>query len=279
MTSEKEIPLDSQIKSKKALLKKPDQPSLSEVDAALEANRNKASASVNESSVNAKVIDAYLKAISDFNNDSVDIAKGSAKLAWKVATGFGVIGVLSVGAVIGLTPLKEVQPFVVRVNDTDGSVTILRPLKDAKKISYGEVLDKHWARKFVTARNSYDWKQIQSNYNLVDVMSSGTVKAAYDTYIKADTSPVNTFVDRKSIKIEIIDTGFLPSKNNDLVQVRFKRDVLNSKGETASDYKPTFWNATMTFDYKAKITSNEERELNPLGFRITSYVENRVIRK
>lgn len=249
------------------------------IDKALIKNKSKVSSSLKKE--NIKDVDDYLSAIKDFESDRVSLAKGSAKTAWKVAAGFGVIAFLSVLAVVLLTPLKEVEPYVVRVDDTDGSVKILRPLSDAEPTSYGDVLDKYWARKFIVARNSYEWETIQDNYNLVSLMSNRVVLNTYKSYIKAPNSPVTTFSDKKLIKINIQDVTFLPStsKVRKLAQVRFSRDVVDIKGITAVGFEPTYWNATITYDYLFEIKTADERQVNPLGFRITSYTEDRVMKK
>lgn len=247
-----------------------------DITEALEKNKSKAS--LTSKKEHTKDVDDYLKAINDFEGDRVELAKQSAKTAWKVAAVAGAIALIAVIAVASLAPLKSVEPFLLRVDNTDGSVKILRPLQDAKAVSYGELLDEYWTRKFIVARNTYEWETIQDNYDLVGLMSNRVVQSTYSNYIKSASSPVKIFSDKKRIKIEIQDVTFLPSSSKDrvLVQARFSRDVLNNEGVTAVGFDVTYWNATMTIDYKAKIKTDDERKLNPLGFQVTSYTEDRV---
>jgi type IV secretion system protein VirB8 len=249
------------------------------IDKALIKNKSKVSSSSKKE--NVKDVDDYLQAIHEFESDRVELAKSSAKTAWKVALASCSVTLLAVLALVLLTPLKTVEPYVVRVNNSDGSVSILRPLSDAEPITYGDVLDKYWARKFIVARNGYEWETIQDNYNVVGLMSNRVVFTAYKTYIKAPNSPVATFSDKKRIKINIQDVTFLPSASKDrtLAQVRFSRDVINRAGITAVGFEPTYWNATITLDYLTDIKTADERKINPLGFRVTSYTEDRVLKK
>ncbi|MGO3848675.1 MAG: virB8 family protein [Pseudoalteromonas prydzensis] len=251
----------------------------STVDKALADNKGEVSSSSKK--VSNKAVDSYLKEISAFESDRVQLAKDSAKTAWKVAAGAGAIAFAAVIAVAALTPLKQTEPYLMRVDNSDGSVKIMRPLQDAEPISYGDVLDKYWSRQFIYARNGYDWESVQHSYNLVNLMSNNSVASAYVAYIKAPNSPVNTFTDKKKIKINIQDVTFLPTKSTTqkLAQVRFSRDVQGVDGVTAVGIKPTYWNATITYDYQANIKTADERELNPLGFRVTSYNEDRVLKK
>ncbi|OEF63571.1 conjugal transfer protein TraG [Vibrio cyclitrophicus 1F175] len=221
---------------------------------------------------------AYLTQIKGFEEDRVEIAKNSAKTAWKVAAGFGVVSILSVGAVIGLTPLKEVHPFIVRVDNTTGHSEIVKPQSEVKEVSYGEILDKYFVKTFVIARNGYEWQTVQNSYSTVKLMSEPKVFAPYETYIKGEQSPTVLFKDLNSIEVKTKAITFLPSSSDSqtVVQVQFTRDIKNREGKTALGYRKTIWEATLTFDYLADINTEDERLLNPLGFNVTSYREDEV---
>ena len=78
---------------------------------------------------------------------------------------------LAVGAVAGLTPLKETRPYVIKVDNNTGQTEIVTMMKNQEQ-SYGEVMDKHWLTRYVQLRESYDWVTIQDNYDAVMLMSS-----------------------------------------------------------------------------------------------------------
>ncbi|WP_043903282.1 VirB8/TrbF family protein, partial [Kingella kingae] len=71
---------------------------------------------------------------------------------------------LAVGAVLGLTPLKTVQPFVIRVDNNTGVTDIVTTLKNEEK-SYGEVVDKFWLAQYVRHREGYDWQTVQDTFD------------------------------------------------------------------------------------------------------------------
>ena len=229
---------------------------------------------------NKKEVDNYLAQIKSFESDRVALAQQSAKTAWKIAIGAGVIAMLAVLAVVMLTPLKKVEPYLLKVDNTTGYVNIVHPLKDAKGVSYGEVLDKYWLNQFVITRNGYEWKTIQSSYNTMKLMTNVKVFGAYKRTVMGEKSLSTLFANKKSMKIEVQGITFLPStdKYNRLAQVRFVRNVETNKGEPDREYKPTYWTATISFDYDSTIRTEGERRLNPLGFRVTSYREDRVIK-
>ncbi|MGD1336089.1 virB8 family protein [Vibrio harveyi] len=221
----------------------------------------------------------FIKQVHDFEEDRIELAKQSAKTAWKVATGAGVLAIGAVAALIVAMPMKEVTPYLLNVDSKTGFTTILKPLADAKKTTYGEVLDRYWVNRFIIERNSYAWQTVQNGFDTIKLMSSPNVFAAYKSYIMGEDSPVKKFKQRKQIKISIKNITFLPSSDDEqvLAQVQFKRDVLSSDGTPSTGYKPTSWTATLTFDYLGEVKTENDRRANPLGFNVTSYREDRVI--
>lgn len=245
------------------------------LDIALEENKSKAQSC--PSKADNKPVDQYLAQIKSFEEDRVSLAKQSAKTAWKVATGFGVLAVLAVVAIVVMMPLKQIEPFLLKVDNSTGYTNVVRPLADAKGLTYGEVLDKYWLNQFVIERNSYEWETVQNSFNTVKLMSNRKVFASYSNYITSDKSPTKIFTDKRVIRIAVQGITFLPatSKDQALAQVRFTRYIENNEGVSAIGYEPTKWTATITFDYQAPIKTEDERRLNPLGFQVTSYREDR----
>ncbi|AIW17509.1 virB8 family protein [Vibrio tubiashii] len=247
---------------------------MGDLEKAFSSNREKMQAKDSKEVSNAakSLIEQKMK----FEEDRVELAKSDAKKAWKVAAGFGVVAILSIGAVIGLTPLKTVVPVMILVDSLTGQTKIIDSLEDSKAVSYGEILDKYWTKQFVIYYNSYDWKTVQSNYNAVELMSDKSVFTPYSKMMQGKKSPVEILGDTNSINIKVTSITFLPSSQEDnmVAQVSFVRDVVDGNGVTAQKYKPTSWEATLTFDYLTDITTEEERLINPLAYRVTSYRED-----
>lgn len=245
------------------------------LDIALEENKSKAQS--RPSKADNKPVDEFLSQIKSFEEDRVLLAKQSAKTAWKVAAGFGFLAVLAVMAVVVMMPLKQIEPYLLKVDNATGYTNVVRPLADAKGVSYGEVLDKYWLNQFVIERNSYEWETVQNSFNTVKLMSNRKVFASYSNYITGDQSPTKIFSNKRVIRITVQGITFLPatSKDQGLAQVRFTRYIENNEGVSAIGYEPTKWTATITFDYQSSIKTEDERRLNPLGFQVTSYREDR----
>ena len=226
----------------------------------------------------SSLVDEYLASIKYFESETINLAKSKARTHKWLSGFFALIAVISVSAVAMLTPLKEVEVEIVRVNDTTGAVETIRAADDAKTLSYGDDLDKYFIYKFVRARNGYEWETIQNDFNVVATMSNRKVFSDYERYIKAEESPLNVFGDDKRISIETLGYSELPQthKSSKIVQVTFVRTILNNDGNVSPGYKPTRWEATMTFNYTKKLNTAQDKQLNPLFLKVTSYRESQI---
>ncbi|MBI0006991.1 type IV secretion system protein [Gilliamella sp. W8126] len=209
----------------------------------------------------------HFEQVTRFENDRILFHKKMAKIG--IAFGFGgvLIGLASVIAVALLTPLKRVEPFAIRVDNNTGYTDIVKPLKDANETTYGEELDKYWLARFIVERESYDWQLAQTSYDAVKLMTSPTLFSEYHNYITSPVSPVNLFSQNKKIKVQILSVAFV----RQIGQVRFSKQVLNQNGEPDMTIPTTYWQATVSYDYKHKIELEQDRRVNPLGFQVTGY--------
>ena len=68
---------------------------------------------------------AYFAEARSWDQDRLQAALRSKRLAWGVAGGASALAMIAVAAVAALSPLKSVQPFVVRVDRTSGAVDVI----------------------------------------------------------------------------------------------------------------------------------------------------------
>ncbi len=127
---------------------------------------------------NNKMAIEFINAAKGFESAEIVRVHKSAKIAWRISGACLLITGLAVGAVAGLTPLKETRPYVIKVDNNTGQTEIVTMMKNQEQ-SYGEVMDKHWLTRYVQLRESYDWVTIQDNYDAVMLMSSPEIQAAF----------------------------------------------------------------------------------------------------
>ena len=177
----------------------------------------------------------------------------------------GSLAVLSVVALIGLTPLKTVEPYVVKEEPASGLVTVLRPVRE-EGITAGEALRKYFLAQYIRARETFDPQDIRHAYTSVMLMSDIEVGREYDRWINPEneSSPVKIYGAKKVKRlISIRSITFLAP---DTAQIRF---TALEKVDTSE--RPTYWIATLQFHFVQNPAGEEERLINPVGFKVTSY--------
>ena len=75
------------------------------------------------------VVQQYFEAAQGWDLDRAQAEQRSARRAWWVAGIAVVVAVAAVGAVAALTPLKRVEPFVIRVDSSTGVVDVVPALE------------------------------------------------------------------------------------------------------------------------------------------------------
>lgn len=217
------------------------------------------------SNVQKKELDAYLGEARTWETNRVKTLEKSEKRAWWVAGGFGITAVSAVIAVAAMAPLKTVEPFVIRVDNSTGIVDIVESIKDGKT-NYDEAVNKYFTQWYVRYREGYSKELAEEYYRNVALMSAGLEQQKYYEWFqpKNPLSPLNVFGPYAKVKIDIKGTSFI--KPN-VALVRYIKRI-----ERGND-KPqlTHWAATITFRYSGAPMAEKDRAINPLGFQVVEY--------
>lgn len=218
-----------------------------------------------KSKVAKKDFDNYLEEARTWETDKVKEMEKSKKIAWRVASASGAVAFVSVMAVAMLTPLKTVEPYVIRVDNTTGIVDVVQAMKDGKT-NYDEAMNKYFTQWYTRYREGFSSELAESYYENVGLMSVGVEQQKYFQWFnpKNPLSPINVFGPYAKVKINIMGTTFI--KPN-IAMVRYTKAI-----ERGND-KPqvTHWAATITFKYSGAPMSEKDRAINPLGFQVVEY--------
>lgn len=210
-------------------------------------------------------LDAYFQEAQSWELDKDEARKKSEKRAWIVASVSGAIAFMAVCAVVALTPLKTVVPYIIRVDNSTGIVDVVNALKDGET-NYEEAMNKYWAQWYVRFREGYSKELATDYYNNVALMSDNQEQQRYYAYFtpKNPSSPLNLYGEYAKARIHIKGTSFI---NPTTALVRYSKDIErgNDKPQT------THWAATIVFKYIGLPMSEKDREVNPLGFQVTEY--------
>ena len=185
----------------------------------------------------------------------------------------GVVGIalaaIEALALVFVTPLKSVEPYVIQVDNKSGITTILKPLRNEKEgnLTQDEAITKSFIVKYIVARETYDPQDLNRNYDLVRLMSSSEETKKFDDSVSNmnPNSPVERYKSNTTRTVRISSVSFL-DKNKKTVQVRFTTTE-NQRNESHEDY----WVAILTYRYVNSPMDESDRFNNPLGFQVMSY--------
>lgn len=206
----------------------------------------------------------YVDAAKSWETDAVVRSRRSERMAWRVAIGACVLAVVSTVAIAGLTPFKEVEPFVVRVDKNTGFTDIITGV-DEKTMAPEEAIDKFFLADYVRAREGYSWAFAYANYEKVDLMSSPEIGKEYYGWFSPDNpaSPFNVYGDDGKMAVEVLSISFL---DRGVASVRYQRTDAVRGREVESR-----WIATVGYEYRNPPLNEAERLVNPLGFQVIDY--------
>ena len=78
--------------------------------------------------VSTDKLKSYFEKARRFDQDRMMQIERSNRIAWAIAIASSIVAGVAVFAVAGLTPLKTVEPFVVRVDNSTGIVDVVSAL-------------------------------------------------------------------------------------------------------------------------------------------------------
>ncbi|WP_062357941.1 virB8 family protein [Pseudoxanthomonas mexicana] len=205
-------------------------------------------------------------------------ARKSERRAWLVAWLAIVMSLILAGGYFLFLPLKEKVPYLVMADPYTGTASIARlsgNFQD-RDVTTEEAINKSNVAQFVLARESYDSGLIgQRNWRTTLSMAGPAVSPAYIA-LHSESNPERPFrlyggassVRSRILSIVLIGagTGARPTG----ATVRFQRSLYDKGRGQVQPLDSRI--ATLEFTYNPDLRlSEEDRLLNPLGFRVTNY--------
>lgn len=203
----------------------------------------------------------------DFEVDKGLLLARSERRAWNVAKGACVLAVLSIIALVLITPLKTVTPYLVKTNEQTGYTEIVT-IVDNSTTPQDVALDRFWIANYVRYREHYDWYSLQHDYDNTLLLSSPTVSKQYAAQFQGDKALDVIWGKNMTASINILN--IIPDTAKGIATVRFSKTI--SHVDSKDKGKPIIWVATLTYQYTPEAPLNmQDRLKNPLGFSVTSY--------
>ncbi len=207
---------------------------------------------------------SYFEKARRFDQDRLIAVERSNRIAWSVAIAASVVAVVSGFAVAALTPLKTVEPFVIRVDNSIGIVDVVSALTSTAG-TYEEAVTKYFAAKYVRAREGYVWSEAAENFRTIALLSIQTEQDRFASFYRGSNpeSPQLIYGRSATAEIRIASISLI---NQNVVSVRYMRTV--TRGD---EVRTSHWVATLTYSYANAPMSSTDRLVNPLGFVVSEY--------
>lgn len=213
---------------------------------------------------------AYFEEASRWDADRAQSAEWRARLAWIVATISLLCMLASIVAVMLLTPLKEVVPFLVRVDSRTGIVDVV-PTYDGTG-TLDETISRYLITHYVSTCERFNWSTAESDYEECAAFHGAQRNqqwAAAWTKVNPE-SPLNRYRDGTTVRVDVQGVTFFARANGirDLAQVRYLKGIQRGNG---ADEQRSYWTATIQYAYVAPAKDPRRRQWNPLGMRIVEF--------
>jgi type IV secretion system protein VirB8 len=210
----------------------------------------------------------YFAAARDWDQDRAQAERRSARRAWLIAGVASAVALTAVAAVAALTPLKSVEPFVIRVDNASGVVDVV-PALDGKAAE-SEVVARYLLTQYVITRERFVPSLAEADYETVGAFHTPLMNQAWAAAWNRNNpdSPLNVHADGSAVRVTVNAVSFLEptSGRRDLAQVRFVR----SSGDVSAAQERQYV-ATLQYAFGEPSKDDRLRAANPLGFKVLEY--------
>ena len=216
--------------------------------------------------VKAEDKEKYYETSRTWEYDRMRAAIQSKRLAWGVAAGACTLAVASVAAVAMLSPLKTVEPYVIRVDKSSGETQVVTALKGPQPRTYEDAVNRYFISQYVRLREGWLNDAARENAYTVMLTSDQAESARYLNSVQANNknAPSNIYGDKGFVSISIRTISFLSPT---VAQVRFTKIITFGQNTPIAQN----WNAIMTFRFTTAPEHEKDRNINPLGFQVVNY--------
>jgi type IV secretion system protein VirB8 len=214
-----------------------------------------------------QALQGYFEEAASWDADRVAQARRSAAVAWRVAAAGWLCALASSVALTFLMPLKRVEPYLIRVDNSTGVVDVV-PLY-AGHAQLGEAVTRYFLTHYITVCEQFDYARAESDYEECAAFNSPRLnQAMYAKWNRANpSSPLNVHKDgsTETVRIESVSFFKRASGASDLAQVRYAR--YERQGEGAPG-QISHWIASIEYRYGNPPDDGRSRSWNPLGFEV-----------
>ncbi|KHS91010.1 membrane protein [Pectobacterium brasiliense] len=199
------------------------------------------------------------------------------RIAWRIAAIGFALAAMAIAALIILLPLKTTEIELWSVDKQTGRYEYMTRIKE-QSISTEKALAQALAAHYVRLREGYNYFALQRDYDDVQLFNSDSVNRDYLDGFNSNQAPDIIFNKAEYVvSIDIISNVHAAATAPDhLATLRIKRTI---RRIVDNSVKTDVWNIRLTYRYlPRKQLTDSQREVNPLGFIVTSYQRDKELR-
>jgi type IV secretion system protein VirB8 len=215
-------------------------------------------------------LQAYFREAASWDGDRIAQAQRATRNARLLAAACGTAAIAALVAVSALTPLKSVEPYLIRVDSTSGVVDVVPGYAGSTPL--GEPVTRFLLTHYVTTCERYAAAIAEEDYAECGAFHAARRNQQWAALwaVANPESPLNRFRDGTTVRSNVRSVTFFDraTGQTDLAQVRFTRTA--RPGGDGAEHS-TQWIAAIHYAYGKPPTDPKIRRWNPLGFRILDY--------
>jgi type IV secretion system protein VirB8 len=213
---------------------------------------------------------AYFAAAESWDADRIAQFRRNTRIAWRVAGAGWLCAVASATALLLLMPLKEVVPYLVRVDGSTGIVDVVPVF--VGRATAEEAVTRYFLTHYVSVCERFNFSTAESDYEECGAFHSAQRNQAwYALWTSTNpSSPLNLHKDGSSVRVQVNSVSFFTRASglSDLAQVRYLKAARQGPGAEESI---THWVGTVQYAYAEPAKDPKTRRWNPLGFKILDF--------
>jgi type IV secretion system protein VirB8 len=218
----------------------------------------------------ASELQDYFDAAESWDADRVAQSRRNTRIAWRVAGAGWLCAVAGAVALVLLMPLKQVIPYLVRVDGSTGVVDVVPAL--VGRATPEEAVTRYFLTHYVSVCERFNFSTAESDYEECGAFHSAQRNQAwYALWTSTNPySPLNLHKDGSSVHVQVNAVSFFTRASglSDLAQVRYLKAARQGAG---SEESFTHWVATIQYAYGEAAKDPKTRRWNPLGFKIIDF--------
>jgi type IV secretion system protein VirB8 len=215
-------------------------------------------------------VDSYFEEARSWDADRVAQLRRTSRQAWWTAAAGWLCAVACALALVALMPLKKVEPFVIRVDNSTGIVDVVPVYSGGATLD--ESVSRYFLAHYVSICERFNFSTAESDYEECGALQSAQRNQAwYASWAQGNpASPLNVHKDGSEVRVEVTSVSFFTRGSGllDLAQVRYIK-ALRQPGGTSESV--THWLANVQFAYADPAKDPKTRRWNPLGFKVVDF--------